>query len=114
MFKGPWQGTPGGAHQVLSRYAKRLEREGDKPGVVLAIRTMLDHRLVLLERLNPDRKFPASAWELPRDDAAERPERFGMRPRGQDGSEVGDELAREGSASGMNPLFPSPPGHHHD
>jgi len=35
-------------------------------------------------------------------------------PVGQESSEVGDELAREGPASGMNPLIPTPPGHHHD
>lgn len=40
--------------------------------------------------------------------------RLARRTLGQMGSEVGDELAREGSVSGMNPLIPTPPGHHHD
>lgn len=40
--------------------------------------------------------------------------RLARRTLGQGGSEVGDELAREGPVSGMNPLIPSPPGHHHD
>jgi len=33
---------------------------------------------------------------------------------GQEVTASGDELAREGPVSGMNPLIPSPPGHHHD
>lgn len=62
---------PGSAHQILERYAARLERDGEKAGVVLAIRTMLDHRLDLLERLNPDRPpFPESARLLKRGEPA--------------------------------------------
>lgn len=55
---------PGGAHQKLERYAVRLEREGGPPGIVLAIRVMLDHRLDLLTRLHPDKPFPDSAYLL--------------------------------------------------
>ena len=62
---------PGAAHQILERYAARLERSGEKASVVLAIHTMLDHRLDLLERLHPERPpFPESARCLKREAAA--------------------------------------------
>lgn len=49
---------PGGAHQRLELHARALERRGEKPAVVEAIRVMLAWRgKVLTDRHGPQRDF---------------------------------------------------------